>query len=195
MAGLRRVVFIAVCFVSVAVAALVRPAGGSELSKFLHAVFEEQQGRSPTGSEKYYYSNLSRSAGPLESYIAMVSSYDYYVIQCQRNAQVYITRLYQTFAGRDPYSDELRFWVNQFQASGTDRAAFVRRFCQANNIYSVPGAAPPARPSFRPPATPTAIADALVAKASLLGNLVRNSPVWSQIGQLAYQMDKTIRQD
>ncbi len=119
---------------------------GSDLSKFLHSVFDDHHQRSPNGTEMYYHANLSRNNGPLESYIALVSSNDFFVNQCQRNTQVYVTRLYQIFLNRDPFPDELRFWVNQYYAGGENRGNLVRQFCQANNIYSVPGPPQPNRP-------------------------------------------------
>lgn len=144
----------------------------SDLSEFLHAVFDDHHQRAPSGAEINYYSNLSRTAGPLESYIAMVSSDNYFVGQCQRNTQVYVTRLYQLFLRRDPQPDELRFWVTQYEVGRLDRATFVRQFCETNNVSSVPGSPSSYRPSYRPPTNGVAAANALINKARLLNQTV-----------------------
>ncbi|TWU29052.1 hypothetical protein Poly41_67510 [Novipirellula artificiosorum] len=148
--------------------ASVAPIYGSDLSEFLRAVFEDHHQRSPTGAEINHYSTLSRNAGPLESYVAMVGSDDYFISQCQRDSQVYIRRLYQLFLHRDPQPDELRFWVNQYQSSRVDRVSFVQQFCQANNISSVPGSPMPYRPASKPSSNVVYSADALLTKVRLL---------------------------
>ncbi len=169
---LQRLLPATLVVVSVTQLASVAPSYGSDLSEFLHAVFDNHYQRAPTGAEINYYSNLSRNAGPLESYIAMVSSDDYFVNQCQRNTQVYVTRLHQLFLGRDPQPDELRFWVNQYQSGRLDRSSLVRQFCQTNNINAVPGAPSLYRPSFRPPTNAVSCADALLTKVRLLNQVV-----------------------
>ena len=45
----------------------MRRATGSELSKFLHAVFDDEYGRPPSSSELNYYANSFRTFGPLET--------------------------------------------------------------------------------------------------------------------------------
>ena len=79
--GLRFVSWVAVALVG----GFIASASGSDLSKFLHDVFNDNHGRPPTGAEVNYYSNLSRTEGPLESLIRMVASNDYYVAKCQQN--------------------------------------------------------------------------------------------------------------
>jgi len=158
---LQHRLLLALLIMSVNHGASVAPTYGSDLSEFLRAVFENHHQRPPTGAEINHYSNLSRNAGPLESYIAMVGSDDYFISQCQRDSQVYTRRLYQLFLHRDPQPDELRFWVNQYQSSRVDRVSFVRQFCQANNISAVPGSPLPYRPASRPPSNAVYSADAL----------------------------------
>ncbi len=170
--NLKHRLLLALLIVWVNYGASVAPTYGSDLSEFLRAVFENHHQRAPTGAEINYYSNLSRNAGPLESYIAMVSSDDYFVNQCQRNTQVYVTRIYQLFLHRDPQPDELRFWVNQYQSGRMDRSSLVRQFCQTNNINAVPGARSVYRPSFRPPTDAVSCADALLTKVRLLNQVV-----------------------
>ena len=98
---------------------LTRAGSASDLSEFLHTVFKDQAGRSPSGSEINYYSGVVRNQGSLEGYIQLLGSEDYFVTQAQWNWETYVTRLYQTFLGRSPSSSELRFWVTQFQNQNT----------------------------------------------------------------------------
>jgi ABC-type transporter Mla subunit MlaD len=168
----------------VACCSLDSPARGSDLSKFLHAIFDDHHNRPPTGGEINYYANVSRTEGPLETYIRMVSSNEYYVTQCQQDAEVYVTRLHQIFLHRDPRSDEVRFWTNQLlQTPGGDRAGFVRQFCLANNVQQVPSAAVPYEAVYRAPTSSSAAADALVIKVALLRNLVEREMGGTRFGR------------
>jgi len=104
----------------------VFPVLGSDLSKFLHAVIEDQYGRPPTGAEVNYYSIISRTEGPLESQIRMVAADTYFYGACKQNPDVYVTRMYEIFLGRDPGGDELRYWVSQLpRGTSDDRVVFI----------------------------------------------------------------------
>ncbi len=168
------------------VAGLMLPAMGSDLSKFLHSVFNDQHGRPPTGAEVNYYSSVSRTDGPLESLARMVASTDYYVQQCQQRPELFVTRLYEVFLHREPTAGEQRYWVSQFPGRGgaDARLAFVRRFCRANNLVdyvpSMPGTLPtPARPA----GTQVEIAATLVAKAALLSSAIQNELGGTRLGR------------
>jgi len=157
---------------------------GSDLSKFLHAVFDDHHDRPPTGAETNYYAHLSRTEGPLEAYIRMVSSEDYYVTQCRQDADLYVTRLYQLFLHRDPRPDEQRFWVTQYRLTrGADRATFVREFCQANNVQQVPSAPLPYRADMRLPNSAAAVAEALVGKVTLLQSFIQREMGGTRFGR------------
>ncbi len=157
-------------------------ASGSDFSKALHAAFDNQMGREPSGSELYYHANVNRGQGPLENYILMCGSDDYFVNQAQRNLEVYVTRLYQTFLGRNPRPDEVRFWVTQFQQGRVSRVAIVRQFCQTNHVTQLPSFAP-SQPVFQVPATAPEIAAQLVAKVNLFVSLVQGELGNSYYGQ------------
>jgi len=155
------------------------------LSKFLHAVFEDQQGRPPTGAEVNYYSNVSRTDGPLESLSRMVSSDDYFYGQCQQKPDLYVTRLYEIFLRREPTFEEQRYWVSRRPSGGSDaRLAFVRQFCQANNLVdyvpTVTGMVP--LPS-RPAGTRSELARQLETKASQLNSLVQSELGGTYLGR------------
>ncbi|MCU0962749.1 MAG: DUF4214 domain-containing protein [Pirellulaceae bacterium] len=159
-------------------------ARGSDLSKFLHAAFDQQYSRPPTGTETNYYANVWRSAGPLEASIRMVSSEDYFAGQCRRDPQLYVTRLYQVFLQRDPRGDELRYWVGQFlYTDGTDRVTFVRQFCQANNVLQLPAAAVSYPGVVQLPGTASSSAATLVAKVDLLRSLVQREMGGTRFGR------------
>lgn len=96
--GLWTAPWLAIALVGV----LAWPTCGSDLSKFLHTVFDDQYGRPPTGTEVNYYSSVSRTEGPLESLARMVSSNDYFYGQCQQRPDLYVTRLYEIFLHREP---------------------------------------------------------------------------------------------
>ncbi len=144
----------------------------SNFSQFLHAAFNDQMGRAPTGTELYHHANIARANGPLESYIQMCASDDYFITRAQHDMEVYVTRLYQTFVGRNPRPDEVRFWVNQFQQSNVDRVVLVRRFCQVNHVTQLPGLVP-SRPVFVVPTRAAAIAAQLVSRLNLFISLVQ----------------------
>ena len=126
---------------------ILAEAYGSDLSDFLHSVFDEQQQRRPSGAELNYHANLTRQQGPLENYIVLCGSDDYFVNQAQRNLETYVARLYQVFLGRNPRPDELRYWVIQFQQSRVDRREMVRRFCRASGVTQLPSSLP-TQPAF-----------------------------------------------
>ena len=157
-------------------------ASGSDLSEFLHNVFEDKYQRSPTGTDLNYHASLTRNQGPLENYIAIFGSDEYFVNRAQRNYDVYVTQLYQTFLGRNPRQDELRYWVVQFQRAGVNRREMVRRFCQANLVTQLPSNLP-SPPTFRPPATAPAIGAELVSRANLFVSFVQNEVGYSSYGQ------------
>lgn len=159
------------------------PAAASDLSEMLQTVFNNVHKRPPTGTEVNYYNNLARTNGPLDSYISMIGSDDYYVSQCQQNAEVYVQRLYQAFLHRDPQPDEVRFWVNQLQSGNADRITVVRSFCQANHVRQVPSFPQPNQPSFSPPATPSAIAEQVIAKSNQLAGTVQRELGGTRLGR------------
>ncbi len=167
------------------VVGLLAPALGSDLSKFLHAAFDNQYGRPPTGAEVNYYSSVSRTDGPLESLARMMASTDYYVRQCQQRPELFVTRLYEVFLHREPTFEEQRYWVSRFPGGGADaRLAFVRQFCQANNLVdyvpTVTGMVP--LPS-RPAGTRSELARQLETKASQLSSLVQNELGGTYLGR------------
>lgn len=95
-----------------------------------------------------------------------------------------MTRLYQVFLHRDSRPDEQRYWVSRFRQTGSaDRIGFVREFCQANNIVYLASTPTASRVAFRPAGAPTAITEALAAKAALLGDMIRNELGGSRFGQ------------
>jgi hypothetical protein len=95
-----------------------------------------------------------------------------------------VTRLYQVFLHRDSRPDEQRYWVSRFRQTGSaDRIGFVREFCQANNIVYLASTPTASRVAFRPTGAPTAITEALAAKAALLGDMIRNELGGTRFGQ------------
>ncbi len=164
-----------------------RWASGSDLSSFLHSVFDEQYQRSPSGSDLYYQAGIYRDQGPLENYIAIYSSNEFYINQAHQDPATYIASLYQTFLGRSPRPDELNFWVTQFQQSGVRRDLFVRRFCEANRITQLPSFLP-TQPAFQAPTSGPEIATQLVSRVELFIKLV-----WSELGNSVYGQSLTNR--
>jgi hypothetical protein len=182
---MQRNVRLVLCVLMALVVTASLPAGGSDLSVFLHSVFEDQYGRVPTGTEVNYYSNVSRTEGPLESQIRMVAADSYYHGPCKQNPDIYITRVYEIFLGRAPTADELRYWVGQLpRGTSNERAAFIRRFCQANNlVYYVPST-PAAFPAVvRPSNSQSNTAETLVAKATLLNDMIRSEMGGTRFGR------------
>ena len=161
----------------------------SDFSKFLHSAFDRTYQRSPSGTEFDYHANLGRKQGPLENYIAIYGSDEYFVNRAQRNYNFYVQQLFQTFLGRSPRQDELRYWVVQFQRSGVNRRDMVRRFCQANSVTQLPCLLP-TQPVFTPPATVTAIASELVSRASLFVSLVQTEVGYSRYGRQVVQQGR-----
>ncbi len=149
-----------------------QPVSSSELSQFLHSVFDEQYQRNPSGTDLYYHSNIYREQGPLENYIAICSSDDFFYRQAHQDPTTYIVSLYDTFVGRRPRPDELDFWVNQFRQSGSPRELFVRRFCEANRVNQLPSFLP-TQSGFQTPASAPETANQLVSNIELFINLVR----------------------
>ena len=164
---------------------LAWPSLGSDLSKFLHAVFDNQNGRPPTGAEVNYYSSVSRTDGPLESLARMVASNDYYYVQCQQRTDVYVTRLYEIFLHREPTFEEQRYWVSRVPSGGNEaRLAFVRQFCQANNLVEyVPTVAGMVPLPARPTGTRSELARQLEAKTSQLNSLVQSELGGTYLGR------------
>ena len=143
-------------------------AQGSDFSELMHKFFENEAGRQPTGPELSYHANLARQQGPLENYVALYASDDYFVNRCQQNYEVYVTNLYRTFLVRDPRPDEVRFWVYQFMQSGGIRTDTLRRFLQANHVTQLQGFPPQQQPpAYRPPTTGREIAAELVTQTAL----------------------------
>ena len=161
----------------------------SDFSKFLHSAFGETYQRSPSGTELNYHANLSRNQGPLETYITICGSDEYFVNRAQRNYDFYVQQLYQTFLGRSPRQDELRYWVVQFQRSRVNRLEMVRRFCQANSVTQLPSSLP-TRPVYTPPANVAGIASELVSRASLFVSLVQTEVGYSSYGRQVVQQGR-----
>jgi len=161
------------------------PALGSDLSKFLHAVFDSQSGRPPTGAEVHYYSSVSRTDGPLESMARIMASTDYYVRQCQQRPELFVTRLYEVFVHREPTFEEQRYWAGRFPGGGVDaRLAYIRQFCQANNIVDYVPGAPGAVPlPARPAGTQAEIAATLAAKATVLNSTIQRELAGTRYGR------------
>ena len=181
-----------VCVVMAVLGGWSLPVAASDLSELLKTVFNNVNKRPPTGTEVYYYVNLSRTNGPLDGYISMLGSDDFYVSQCQRNVEVYVQRLYQAFCHRDPRPDELRFWVNRFRSGNADRVTLVRDFCQANHVQQVPSYPQPSQPSFRPPATASAIAEEVIAKANQLAGTVQRELGGTRLGKRVLEAAATL---
>ena len=154
------------------VLSLRQSVNSSELSKFLNSVFDEQYQRDPSGTDLYYHSKIYRERGPLENYIAICSSDDYFYRQAHQDPTTYIVGLHETFVGRRPRPDELDFWVNQFRQSGSPRELFVRRFCEANRVNQLPSFLP-TQSGFQTPTSAPETANQLVSNIELFINLVR----------------------
>lgn len=158
------------------------PVFASDLSKFLNQLFAQEQQRQPTSLELNRYSEVYRQQGALEAYITFYSTDDYFISQGQRNLQVYVTRLYQAFLGRNPRPDELRFWVFQFQQPGWNRKELVRQFCQANHVTQLPSYAP-SQPTFQVPGRVREISSELISRIDMLIVLVRGELGESRLGR------------
>jgi hypothetical protein len=151
----------------------------------LHAVFDGQYGRPPTGAEVNYYSSVSRTDGPLESLARMMASTEYYVRQCQQKPELFVTRMYQMFLHREPTFEEQRYWVSRFPGLGVDaRLAYIRQFFQANNLIDYVPSAPGALPlPTRPAGTQAEIAATLATKAALLSSAIQNELGGTRFGR------------
>ncbi len=169
-------------FLAAVLLLVCRPTFGSDLSKFLHRLFDDHANRAPSGPELNVHANLHRTAGPLENYIVLLGSEDYFIRQAHRDPRVYVTRIYQTFLGRDPRPDELRFWIVQFQQGQVSRREVLRRFVRANRITQLPSLLP-SRPVFRVPSTAPQIATELVNRTDLFINLVSTELGSSRFGR------------
>jgi hypothetical protein len=166
-----------------AVAGPPRPtAEGSDLTEFINGLFRQEYQRPPTGAELNYHANLGRNQGPLENYIAVLSSDEYFTGRMRGDYQVYVTRLFQALLGRNPRADELQYWAFQFQQdAGRNRPALVRQFCLANGVTQLPGYFPQ-QPTLPVPGDARQIANQLVTQVDLFGNLVRNELGYSGFG-------------
>ncbi len=153
----------------------------SDLTEFVQRMFQEQYQRPPTGVELNYYANLSRTNGPLENYIEIYGSDEFFANQSRGSYQVFVTRLFQTFLGRSPRPDELNYWVVQFQRSGGNRRDMVRQFCNANRITQLPGGWLQ-QPGISVPRDIAEIARQLVYQSGLFVNLIRNELGYSVYG-------------
>lgn len=169
-------------------AAIPNSSLASEFSAFLREVLKQQSGRQPTGVEINQYSNIYRTDGPLESLIRMLASDDYFVTQCQRRADLYVTRLYEILLRREPREDELRTWTPRVPfGSSVQRLDFVRQFCQANGLnYYIPAPTSTFNPSqpVSPATSVSAAARALVAKTGEL-----NATIQRELGATFFGRD------
>ncbi|MCR9293191.1 MAG: hypothetical protein NXI32_10760 [bacterium] len=168
-----------------------RPLLGSDLSKLLHAVFDESSHRQPTGSELNYYSNVFRNQGSLEGYIQLMGSNDYFVSQSQRNWENYVNSLYVTMLGRPPRGDELRFWVQQFQVAGSPQVEMVREFCRANRVTQLPSSMPQL-PPYQLPNNNAAIANELVNEVNLFSSLISRDIGGSRFGGRLVELSRNL---
>lgn len=155
----------------------------SDFSKFLRELIKDNHNREPNGAELNHYSNVSRDRGPLEAYLKMLASDDVYVQQLQRNTEAYVNQIFRTFLQRPPREDEMRFWFNQFQVSGSpQRLDVLRTFCQSNNIRDVPGYATPNPPRYPYGTSGSQVANQLVDKVSLFINIADRELGGSRFG-------------
>ena len=104
------------------------PAEGSDLTKFLREMFSDMSGREPTGSELNYHADLNRQGGSLDNAVVLFSSDEVYATQSQGDPNRYVSRMFETFLGREPRLDEQTFWVSQLQNPGNRRIDLVRWF-------------------------------------------------------------------
>ena len=140
----------------------------SDFSKFLHSVFEQHAGRQPSGTELNYQANVMRNQGPLESYITLFASDDYFTTRAQRSYEIYVQNLYRTFLMRDARPDEVRYWVDQFAQPGADRQSTLRSFVRTYHVTQLPSFPAEYRPTpYRVPASAAEIASELVAQVNL----------------------------
>jgi hypothetical protein len=140
----------------------------SDLSEFLHKVFDENVGRQPSGAELNYQANLMRNQGPLDNYLTILSSDDYFTNRAQRSYEVYVTNLYRTLLLREPRPDEVRYWVNQFASYGADRRSVLENFLRSYHVTQLPSFPAEWQPaSYRVPANGPEIASELVSQVSL----------------------------
>lgn len=114
-----------------------------------------------------------------------MASTDYYVRQCQQRPELFVTRLYEVFVHREPTFEEQRYWVGRFPGGGFDaRLAYIRQFCQANNIVDYVPGAPGAVPlPTRPVGTQAETAATLVAKATLLNSTIQRELAGTRYGR------------
>ncbi len=162
-------------------------ADASEFTKFLHQALGDQMGYAPNGTTLNYHANLARQGGPIESYIAMYGSDDFFFNQCQGNLGTYVTQLYLNLLHRAPTPGEVRYWATQFQRSSTNRAAMVRSFCEVNHVTQLPSI-PSNWPTYQVPGTVQQIATELVAKINLFTGLVQR-----ELGGSIYGRDVVAR--
>jgi hypothetical protein len=169
---------------------LAFPVVGSDLSQFLHSVFENQYGRPPSGTESNYYANISRTDGPLESLMSMVASDDYFLRLCQGKPDMYVTRMYETFLQRDPTGDERQYWTSRVpRGSSNTRLAFVREFCRVSNlVYYAPSTTQYQSVPARPAASQSETANTLAAKAAQL-----NSQIQVELGGTRFGQDLLLK--
>lgn len=143
----------------------------SDLSKFLHSVFENAQNASnqrpdaQRGQSLNYHFDVSRQQGPLEGMIQLYGSDDFYRREGHGDPNAYINRVYKDFVGRDPRYDELQFYRRQGLGTVGARIAMLRWLCNANHITQLPSPVP-RPPIYRPPVNLPAIAADLSNKCS-----------------------------
>jgi hypothetical protein len=169
---------------------LVFPTFGSDLSQFLHSVFENQYGRPPSGTEANYYANVSRTEGPLESLMRMVASDDYFLRLCQGKPDLYVTRIYETFLQRDPTADERQYWASRVPRGDSGaRLTFVREFCRAGNlVFYAPSMPVSQAAATRPATTQSEVAKLLAAKTAQL-----NSQIQTELGGTRFGRDLLLK--
>jgi hypothetical protein len=134
-------------------------------------MFSEMSGRDPTGSELNYHAELNRNNGSLENAIVMFGSDEVYAAQAHGDPNLYVSRMHETFLGREPRADEQAFWVNQMMQPGYRRVDMVRWFCQSNHITQLPSFLP-TPPTYYPPSNQEQISLQLVDRANLLMNFI-----------------------
>jgi hypothetical protein len=159
-------------------------AAASDLSEFLHQVFDKHVGRAPSGMEMNYQANLMRDRGPLESYISLFGSDDYFVNRAQRNDEVYVRNLYRTFLLREARPDEVRYWVNRFAQPGANRRGTLRSFLRSYHVTQLPSFPAECRPTpYRVPASTAEIASELIAQVELFIQTYRHEVGGARYGR------------
>ncbi len=156
-------------------------AGGADVASYIREIFSQELHRNPTGYELNYHSGLLRNQGPLENYIVICGSDEFFVRRTGSDNRTFVEEIYRVFLGRNPRPDELSYWVIQFQQAGNNRQQMLRLFLGSNGITRLPGSVP-SQPGPPSSANAPQIAADLVTQSGMFATLVRNEMGYAGYG-------------